>query len=93
MQAENLDQNTLNPTTTMSSPDTCTHILTLTQGRKEEVKDKKSGPRNIRCVKNWPPEIEGEEEIFLGPQKGFLKFFLEGFNIFFYIVFFLNVAW
>ena len=42
MQAENLDQNTLNPTTTMSSPDTCTHILTLTQGRKEEVKDKKA---------------------------------------------------
>ena len=36
MQAENLDQNTLNPTTTMSSPDTCTHILTLTHGRKED---------------------------------------------------------
>ena len=47
MQAENLDQNTLNPTTTMSSPDTCTHILTLTQGRKEEVKDKKKAVLEI----------------------------------------------
>ena len=47
MQAENLDQNTLNPTTTMSSPDTCTHILTLTQGRKEEVNDKKKAVLEI----------------------------------------------
>ena len=75
MQAENLDQNTLNPTTTMSSPDTL-HTRTHTHtGKKRRSERQKSGPRNIRCVKNWPPEIEGEEEIFLGPQKGFLKFF------------------
>ena len=26
------------------------------------------------ALKIWPPEIVGEEEIFLGPQKGFLEF-------------------
>ena len=39
------------------------------------------------ALKIWPPEIVGEEEIFLGPQKGFLEFlpiFLERFFFYFF---------
>ena len=40
------------------------------------------------ALKIWPPEIVGEEEIFLGPQKGFLEFlpiFLERFFFYFFL--------